>query len=41
MCSLKEQQNGVFLFEILKDYTNKKWAKKTEGVKPFDTNVYF
>lgn len=41
MCSLKEQQNEVFLFEILKDYTNNKWAKKTKGVKPFDTNMYF
>lgn len=41
MCSLKEQQNEVFPFEILKDYTNNKWVKKIEAVKPFDTNMSF
>lgn len=41
MCLLKEQQNEIFLFEMLKDYTNSKWVKKIKAVKPFDTDTSF
>lgn len=41
MFSLKEQQNEIFLFEFLKDYTKKKSVKKIKAVKPFDTGTSF